>query len=69
MKPPDDQLLVVLPEVSSSSTRLPSMSTRRIGSACETAHSVQPEDGSMVMFSTPRQKFSVALPPFQAASA
>ena len=43
--------------------------TRRIGEACETAHSVLPEDGSMVMFSTPRQKFSVAFPPFQAALA
>src|SRR5580693_2158926 len=67
MKPPEDQLLLVFPEVSSSRTRLPSICTRRIGSAWETAHSVEPEDGSMVMFSTPRQKFSVALPPFQAA--
>src|SRR5882724_4674456 len=68
MKPPEDQLLVVLPEVSSSSTRFPSICTRRIGSACDTAHSVLPEDGSMVMFSTPRQKFCVAFPPLQAAS-
>src|ERR1700753_1999906 len=68
MKPPDDQLLEVLPEVSSSSTRLPSILTRRIGSACDTAHSVLPEDGAMVMFFTPRQKFCVAFPPLQAAS-
>ena len=59
----------MLPEVSSSSTMLPSICTRRIGSACETAHSVLPEDGSMVMFSTPRQKFVVAFPPLQAALA
>src|ERR1700729_1557619 len=69
MKPPDDQLLVVLPEVSSSSTRLPSMSTRRIGSACETAHSVLPAGGAVGIFSPPRQKFSVPFPPFQAALA
>ena len=69
MKPPDDQLLVVLPEELSSSTRLPSICTRRIGSACDTAHSVLPDDGSRVMFSTPRQKFVVAFPPFQAALA
>jgi len=61
--------LAGLAVVSSSSTRLPSICTRRIGSACDTAHSVLPEDGSMVMFSTPRQKFSVAFPSFQAALA
>src|SRR3984957_16326664 len=53
MKPPDDQLLLVLPEVSSSSTMFPSICTRRIGSACETAHSVLPDDGWLVMCSNP----------------
>ena len=69
MKPPDDQLLVVLPEVSSSSTMLPSICTRRIGSACETAHSVLPERRVVgdVLHAAP--EVLVALPPLQAALA
>ena len=47
------------------------MCTRRIGAACETAHSVVPPPGTMARFSTERQKFCVALvwsPRFQPLS-
>ena len=59
-KPPLDQPL-------SSSCRLPRTSTRRSGAAWETAQVSVPDGGTISMFSASRQKFSVALPPFQSA--
>src|SRR5258706_7109238 len=62
-KPPLDQ-------PPSSSTRSPRMCMRRIGAACDTAHRSNPPAGTIDMFSTSRQKFSVAFPFFlQRASA
>src|ERR1700687_3607654 len=54
-KPPLDQ-------PPSSSTRPPRVCMRRIGAACETAHRSKPPAGTTDMFSTTRQKFSVAFP-------
>ena len=61
-KPPLDQ-------PPSSSTRSPRMCMRRIGAACDTAHRSKPPLGTTDMFSTARQKFSVAFPFLQRASA
>src|SRR5438445_13655025 len=61
-KPPLDQ-------PPSSSTRSPRMCMRRIGAACETAHRSKPPAGLTDMFSTARQKFSVAFPFLHLASA
>src|SRR6266550_2700712 len=61
-KPPLDQ-------PPSSSTRSPRMCIRRIGAACETAHRSKPPVGTTDIFSTSRQKFTVAFPFLQRASA
>src|SRR4051812_22528184 len=61
-KPPLDQ-------PPSSSTRSPRMCMRRIGAACETAQRLNAPVGTTAMFSTMRQKFSVALPFLHRASA
>jgi hypothetical protein len=45
------------------------MCIRRIGAAWDTAHRLNPPVGTTDMFSTPRQKFSVAFPCRQRASA
>src|SRR6202171_6306294 len=53
----------------SSSTRSPRMCMRRIGAACDTAHRSKPPTGFTDIFSAMRQKFSVAFPFLQRASA
>src|ERR1700730_15136311 len=62
-KPPLDQ-----PPLSSR-IMLPWTCTRLRGDAWDTAHLVLLDEGAMVRFSADRQKFVVAFPPFQAASA
>ncbi|ARZ67077.1 hypothetical protein SMD11_1416 [Streptomyces albireticuli] len=61
-KPPLDQ-------PPSSRSRSPRMCTRRSGAACETAQRFAPESGRTERFSAERQKFWVALPWNQSASA
>src|SRR4051812_14369302 len=53
----------------SSSARVPRRCMRRYGAACETAQRSPPPAGLTDRFSAPRQKFWVALPWNQSASA